>query len=158
MVAWGDFEQAARGLAGVGRAKIERDGLLLAATLRKDGTPRISPIEAYLVEGELVLSVWPGTMKDRDLAHDSRVLLHSLVLSAHDPADEFKLRGRAQQIADERMNGAVRDAVEAAHNGGWRPPEDWNFYAVDIDDVAHVTGEYPAMEVNVWPPRPAAAS
>jgi hypothetical protein len=157
MVAWGDFEQAARDLAGIGRARIERDGLLLAATLRRDGTPRISPVEAYLVEDELVLSVWPGTMKDRDLARDSRVLLHSLVTSAHDPADEFKLRGRATRIADERMNSAARDAVEAAHSGGWRPPDDWNFYAVDIDDVAHVSGEYPAMEVSVWRPSRAAS-
>jgi hypothetical protein len=153
-----EFEQAAPELAAIGRRRIERDGLLLAATLRRDGTPRISPIETYLVEGELVLSVWPGTMKDRDLARDPRVLLHSLVTSAHDPADEFKLRGRARRIADERMNDAARDVIEAAHDRGWRPPEDWTFYAVDIDDVAHVSGEYPALEIEVWPPRSAAAS
>lgn len=152
MPSWAEFEQAAPKLAETGRAKIEQDVLLLAGTLRRDGTPRISPIETYLVEGELVLSVWPGTVKDSDLARDSRVLLHSLVTSAHDPADEFKVRGRARQIVDKRVNDAARDAVEAAHSGDWRPPEDWNFYAVDIDDVAHVTGEYPAMGVTVWRP------
>jgi hypothetical protein len=47
------------------------------ATLRKDGSPRISGIEAAFKDGELTLGMMPGSMKALDVRRDPRIALHS---------------------------------------------------------------------------------
>jgi hypothetical protein len=75
---WQEFEAAAPRLAGLGRERFERDHLALIGTLRAEGSPRISPVEPYLVLGHLLLGFeWP-TSKARDL-RDPRCTLHSTV-------------------------------------------------------------------------------
>src|SRR5436309_3166786 len=92
---WQDFEEAAPELAALGRERIERPGFVLVGTIRRDGTPRISPVGAGIMEGHLGLNMLRDSLKARDLLRDPRILVHSAVLHAGDPNDEFKLRGRA---------------------------------------------------------------
>jgi hypothetical protein len=46
MLRWADFEVAASELATLGRERFERFGFLFVATVRKDGGPRVNPVEA----------------------------------------------------------------------------------------------------------------
>jgi hypothetical protein len=55
------------------------------ATLRKDGSPRISGTEVEFSGGHLGLGSMPGAMKARDLRRDPRLALHS---PTQDPPDE----------------------------------------------------------------------
>ncbi len=70
------------------------------ATLRADGAPRISGIEAEFTGGELTFGSMPGARKGADLRRDPRFALHS---ASVDPAEDdpsgwpgdAKIAGRA---------------------------------------------------------------
>jgi pyridoxamine 5'-phosphate oxidase-like protein len=130
---WVDFETAAPELAGKARGVIQRHGFVLLGTIRRDGTPRISPVEAHLVDGRLMLVMIAGSRKAGDVARDPRVVLQSPVTDAEDPGTELKLRGRAVEV-DDAERTATAQAVEAA--SGWRPRESWRFMSLEIESVA----------------------
>ena len=85
---WADFETAAPELERDARSVIERHGFVYVGTVRRDGAPRISPVEAHIVRGRLMLVMISGSWKARDLAGDPRVTLQSPVPSAGDPGVE----------------------------------------------------------------------
>src|SRR5260370_1055749 len=105
---WAGFEAAASELAAQRRALIECFGFVLAGTIRADGTPRISPVAAHLVSGNLMLVMIPGTQKAREVLRDSRVVLQSPVTEAAEPCAEFKLRGHAVWRSGPRAGTAGR--------------------------------------------------
>jgi hypothetical protein len=93
------------------------------ATLRRDGSPRISGIEAQFVGGELWFGSMPGAVKALDLQRDPRFALHS-GSEAADPADgdawqgDAKVAGRAVEAVD-----PADKAVFWAGNAGPEPPD-----------------------------------
>lgn len=93
MPSWSEFEVAAPELAERVRARLDAYTHKTLATLRLDGSPRISGTETVLRDGEL----WIGSMwharKARDLQRDPRFALHS---GSDDPPDwtgDAKLAG-----------------------------------------------------------------
>jgi hypothetical protein len=56
-------------------------GVVLVATIRSDGTPRISPVEPFVLDGVLWLSMLWGSAKAADLQRDPRILVHSVITS-----------------------------------------------------------------------------
>jgi hypothetical protein len=93
------------------------------ATLRADGSPRISGIEAAFEGGELVFGSMPHARKGADLRRDPRFALHSATV---DPVDgqeaawpgEAKVSGRAVPVegAEESDGDAFRaDVAEVVH-------------------------------------------
>jgi Pyridoxamine 5'-phosphate oxidase len=114
---------------------MERFGFVFLGTVRKDGGPRVNPVEAHLVEGELTHALMPRSVKALDLLRDPRAYLHTPVLDAElGRPGEFKLRGRAVPVEDETLRDAIRDDVE--RSGGWRPPVDWRFFRFEIESAA----------------------
>ncbi|MGH8896715.1 MAG: pyridoxamine 5'-phosphate oxidase family protein [Egibacteraceae bacterium] len=86
------------------------------ATLRKDGSPRISGIEGYFAIGELWLGMMPGSRKARDLQRDPRFALHSASVDPDegDPSawrGDAKLSGLAVEIADPEMRQAALQVI-----------------------------------------------
>src|SRR5215469_15092027 len=75
-------------------------GLVLVATIRGDGTPRISPVEPYVLDGVLWLSMLWRSRKAADLLRDPRVLVHSVVTGRDGGEGEFKIRGTARAERD----------------------------------------------------------
>ena len=75
------------------------------ATLRKDGSPRISGTEVEFAHGQVRLGSMPGARKALDLRRDPRLALHS---PTSDPAEgdekswpgEAKIAGRAVEEGD----------------------------------------------------------
>ena len=70
---WREFAVGARELADLGRRLFEDAGLALVGTLRKDGWPRISPVEPYIVDRQLMLGMMPRSMNALDLRRDQRL-------------------------------------------------------------------------------------
>src|SRR2546429_650067 len=67
---WNDLEAAAPEIAQLGKECFERARVALLGTLRRDGSPRISPVEPYLVHGQLLFGAMSWSLKTRDLLRD----------------------------------------------------------------------------------------
>jgi Pyridoxamine 5'-phosphate oxidase len=92
---WSEIDQGQPRLAELGRRLLIEPGVVLVGTTRRDGTPRISPVEPYILNGELMLSMMWGSRKAADLLRDPRILVHSIVVSRDGDDGEFKVRGTA---------------------------------------------------------------
>jgi hypothetical protein len=149
---WSDFEADAARLGKVARERLIAPGVLLVVTTRRDGTPRLSPVEPLVFDGDLWLSMMWRSRKAADLARDDRVLVHSIVTGPQDPAGEIKLRGRAISVGDAEQRRRYCDAVSEL---GWRPEEPhFHLFRIDISDVTfiryHPSGD---QQVARWPAR-----
>jgi len=66
-------------LHGQARPGLLRARVALLGTLCRDSSPRISPIEPYIVEGQLLIGAMAWSKKANDLRRDLRYVLHSPV-------------------------------------------------------------------------------
>ena len=146
MPSWSDFEAAAPELAAAVRERLDAHRHKTIATIRADGSPRISGTEAEIRDGEL----WIGSMwqarKAHDLQRDPRFALHS----GSDEPDvwkgDAKLAGMAEEITD-------RERVEEI-NGDSAPPGPSHLFRLDLREVS-VVGLNDAKDkivVTVWTP------
>jgi hypothetical protein len=107
-VNWGELEGAAPQITGPGGRRLEETRVALLGTLRTDGSPRISPVEPYLSNGHLLFGAMSWSLKVRDLARDSRCVLHSAITGPNNAEDELKLYGRALE-ADAEVRQSCRE-------------------------------------------------
>jgi hypothetical protein len=149
---WTELEKRQPRLAELGRQRLLEPGVVLVATIRRDGTPRISPVEPYVLDGDLWLSMLWQSTKALDLARDPRILVHSAITSRDGAQGEYKVRGTARAENDPAMQRRYADTV--ASTLGWCPePGRFHLFAVDIDEVTFVryvdaTGD---QFVTRWP-------
>ena len=106
MISWHELETAAPPIAQLGRQRLERSRVALLGTLRRDGSPRISPVEPYLSQGHLLFGAMSWSLKTRDLQQDPRCVLHSAVTAPDAGEAEFKLYGRAVEAPSEIREGS----------------------------------------------------
>ena len=147
MASWRAIESSAPELAARARTAFDAHKHKLLATLRRDGSPRISGIEATFSDGELWLGMMPGSRKALDLRRDPRLALHSASLDPPDdptawPGDA-KLAGRAVEVDDpERLRklGAGDDPAGA------------HLFRVDITELVHTRVGDPAdhLVIDLW--------
>jgi pyridoxamine 5'-phosphate oxidase-like protein len=145
---WSEFAAAAPDLAALGQERFRRAGIVLVGTIRQDGTPRISPVEYYEVEGHLMLGMMWQSFKARDLLRDPRCLVHSVVTSRAGDEGEFKLRGRVVDVPDPALRAAYGDATEAEID--WRPTEPFHLFSLDIEEAAFVIYEEDEQRTTRW--------
>lgn len=106
MVAWGHFERADPDLARRARHLLDAGRHKTIATLRADGSPRISGIECEVVDGELRFGSMPESRKLADLRRDPRFALHGPTFHPEQGKEsewpgEAKVAGRAVPVAAE---------------------------------------------------------
>src|SRR5919106_2049395 len=89
MVAWKDVEEAAPEFAERARKIFDAHKHKTIGTLRADGGPRISGIEAEFAGGELTFGSMPDARKGADLHRDPRFALHS---PSVDPPEDDPIR------------------------------------------------------------------
>ena len=131
---WGEFAAAAPELAALGEAQFARTGLALVGTLRRDGWPRISPVEPFIVDGQLYLGMMWRSVKALDLLRDPRCVVHSTVSDRSGTEGEFKVYGTATDITDPEERRRFSDVV--FDRTGFRPEEpEFHCFAVAIDSV-----------------------
>jgi Pyridoxamine 5'-phosphate oxidase len=145
MPSWNEFEAAAPELAEKVRARLAAHGHKTLATIRRDGSPRISGTETAITEGELWIgSMWQA-LKAHDLQRDPRFALHSGSDEPSDWAGDAKLAGVAEEITDpevvERINA---DA----------PPGPSHLFRLDLREVSTVglSDERNGLVIEVWTP------
>ena len=143
MTAWRDVETAAPELAARVRALFDAHRHKTIATLRADGSPRISGIEATFDDGELAFGSMPGARKSADLLRDPRFALHSATV---DPVEG----------AEAQWPGEAKIAGRAAHAGplGEGGPEG-DLFRADIDEVVlvHLDDAATVLVVEWWTTR-----
>jgi Pyridoxamine 5'-phosphate oxidase len=102
MVSWNEVEKAEPEFAAKVRGLFDAHKHKTIATLRADGSPRISGIEAEFADGELTFGSMPRARKGADLHRDPRFALHSATTDPpDDPArwpGEAKVAGRAYVV------------------------------------------------------------
>src|SRR5204862_1423546 len=100
VTAWRDVEASAPELAERVRGLFDTHRHKTLATLRADGSPRISGIETAFEDGELVFGSMANARKGADLRRDPRFALHSATVDPVEGAEaqwpgEAKISGRA---------------------------------------------------------------
>src|SRR4051794_36090195 len=116
---WSDVVRRQPGLAALAERRLIGPGVVLVGTIRRDGTPRLSPVEPLVMDGRLWLSMMLGSRKAADLERDPRVLVHSVITGRDGGEGELKLRGSARVWTDPHTQG--RYAGTVARTLGWRP-------------------------------------
>ena len=141
MTSWGEFAAEEPEFAGRVQRLFTRQKHLTVATLRRDGSPRISGTEADFNGDEMLLGMMPGSRKALDLLRDPRLALHSPSIDppADDPSrwvGEAKIAGRAVPLAD-------ADVSDPSHR-----------FRVDITEVVLTTVGTPAdhLVIESWHP------
>jgi len=105
VASWAEFEAAEPDFAKRVRTLMSSRKHLTMATLRRDGSPRISGTEVQFAGEHLEIGSMPRAVKARDLLRDPRVAIHG---PTHDPAKSGRWRGEAK---------VAGRAVEVASNG-----------------------------------------
>ena len=100
MATWKDVEQAEPEFAARVRRLFDAGRHKTIATLRADGSPRISGIECEFADGELRFGSMPGARKGADLRRDPRFALHGPAFHPEEGKEagwpgEAKIAGRA---------------------------------------------------------------
>jgi hypothetical protein len=134
MATWRTFAAEAPELAERARAFLDAHKHKTLATLRKDGSPRISGTESEIVDGELQFgSMWRG-VKALDLLRDPRFALHS---GSDDPSEWH---------GDAKVAGTVREEVVDGEDG------QYHLFRCDITEVVVVglNEKRTKMTIDAW--------
>jgi hypothetical protein len=142
MTSWADVVAEVPALAARVQERFAIRKHKTLATLRRDGSPRISGVEVEFADGEIFLGMSPDSVKLRDLLRDPRLAVHS---PTDDPPDgrpsawpgEAKIGGRAAEV----------DFPDAPLEGGRR-------FRVDITEVVftHLNQAGDRLVVESWHP------
>ncbi len=132
---WQEFERESPELAALGEERFERTGVVLVGTLKKEGWPRICPVEPLITDGHLYLGMMWQSRKALDLLRDSRCTVHSSISNRDGTEGEFKLYGRAVDIQDSKTR---RRYCEVLYEKiGWKPEEpNYHLFSIDINSAA----------------------
>lgn len=146
MASWQELTQDAPDFAARVQARFDAGTNKTLATLRRDGSPRISASELGFVGGQVSLGMMPGSVKLADVRRDPRVAVHSPTLEP--PKDV------ASWLGDAKLAGVL---VEAEPPG--EPHPEGTFFHLDITEavLTYVTNSQPdgpvdQLVIESWQP------
>ncbi len=150
MTTWKDVEQAELEFAARVRQLFDGGRHKTIATLRADGSPRISGIECEFADGDLRFGSMPGARKGADLRRDPRFALHGPVYHPTEGEEakwpgEAKIAGRAvlARPASEEPGGEPGDASDA------------DSFVADISEIVitRLNPEATLLVIESWTPQ-----
>ena len=124
MSSWSEVERGEPEFAQRVRALFDARRHKTIATVRADGAPRISGIEAAFADGELTFGSMPHARKGMDLRRDPRFGLHSATV---DPVEGQE----AQWPGEAKVSG------RAVHAGPLVDGPEGDRFVADIAEVVH---------------------
>lgn len=131
-----EFAERARKLFDVHKHKT-------LATIRKDGSPRISGTEIAFVQNDIWFGGMPNSRKALDLRREPRFALHGPTV---DPSDgwqgDVKISGRVEEVDDEDLRRKVA--------GAEGPPGDFHLFRADITEVVVTAVEGQHLKIEMW--------
>jgi hypothetical protein len=109
------------------------------ASLRPDGSPRVSGINLFFNDGEMWFGSMTGSQKTRDLLRDPRCAVHSAPLSETLESGDVKINGVASRLSREQ---ALL----------WQPgsPHDGDYFALLLTHVSLVTVRNEKLVIEMW--------
>lgn len=151
---WDQFAAATPEFAKFGWERFKKHRVVLLLTIRKDGTPRLSPLEVpQIVDGQIMLGMMYRSKKALDLLRDPRCMLHNAVTNPEATDQEFKLRGRAYPVEDPAQHDKFWDLVAANLGFPRGEPGKYHLFGFDIESAAAMKIEDEKMWTRVWPGR-----
>lgn len=153
MARWVEFEKDAPEFAVRVRAVLDQHKHKTMATLRGDGSPRISGAEIQFAGDDVFTGSMPDAVKGRDLRRDPRVAFHSQSEDADESDPESwpgdaKFAGRAALVSDP----AELSAFWVAYGSPDPAPEGdtSDLFRIDVAEVVLVTISLPHMVIESW--------
>lgn len=149
MSTWDDFENAAPDLARRVQQRFDASLHKTMASLRRDGSPRISGTEMLITAGNVWLGSMPNSMKARDLLRDGRCALHSAPVDEKLSAGDAKLAGVAREVTElDEIRQAWPEWEDQSHMG----PAGAHAFRVDVEEVVLTTVESDQLVITFWTP------
>jgi hypothetical protein len=149
MPSFSDVESEEPEFAARVRAAFDAHGHTFLATLRADGSPRISGIEMHFVSGEPWLAGMPRSVKFTDLRRDPRFALHSGSAEPDAFEADAKLSGRAVEVTDPAERAAYAESAGV-------PSElaAFELFRIDLEQVVltALDEEKNALVISSWRP------
>lgn len=151
MTNWTDVATATPDLAAEVRARFEAHRLGFLATLRTDGSPRISGIEPWFAHDEVWLGMMPGSTKARDLQRDPRLELHSASVDPQVGAGDARIAGHAVEVLDPDRQARAMAAFEEV-SGFPPPPGPFHLFAIDVRSLVLLRTASDHLVIRTWDP------
>lgn len=144
MPTWHDVLTHAPDFADKVRSRFDVGTNKTIATLRKDGSPRISAIEVQFNDGEITMGMMGGSVKLRDARRDSRVAIHSPTI---EPAGEPGEWPGDAKVAGVLIECPAPPGADTEHPGA-------GFFRLDIREAALNYVGTPAdhLVIESWQP------
>ncbi|WP_188196335.1 pyridoxamine 5'-phosphate oxidase family protein [Nonomuraea sp. SYSU D8015] len=144
MASWQEFERQAPELAATVRRLMDAYRHKVLATLRKDGSPRVSGVETSFRDGELWTGSMPRAVKALDLRRDPRMAIH---VTSRDPQGEdpstwegdVKLAGRAVEITDADVLASFQ-----------LPDTESHLFRIELTEVVWTRVEGDEIVMDAW--------
>jgi hypothetical protein len=153
MTMWPDFTTDAPRIATIFRRRHAATGnLCMLATLRADGSPRISPVEPRVFEDQLWIVGMPDTTKFRDLARDPRFCLHTATVDTMVSDGDAKLFGVVSDVRDPELHERFASDLFEDIGLDLRGQAFDQFYRADLTGASAVEMIDGHMEVTIWKP------
>ena len=133
---WVEFERACPEIGELARARFERDRLVMLGTIRRDGSPRVSPCECDFGAGRLFVSMMWRSRKALDLLRDPRIVVHSVTTNKDGTDGDVKIYGRSVDEQDPDVRAAFREAIRRRID--WEPDEPaYHCFSVDVRSAGY---------------------
>ncbi|MEB3370769.1 pyridoxamine 5'-phosphate oxidase family protein [Saccharopolyspora mangrovi] len=146
MTGWQEFTEQAPELAATVRARLESAQHHVLATLRKDGSPRVSGTEVGWHRGELTLGSMPGARKARDLQRDGRFALHANPGDGSMAEPDVKISGVATEVTGTDQRAWVDEVGP--------PQDDAHLFRCRITEAVttEVSADQTHLVITLWTP------
>lgn len=144
MATFREFQQSDPELAASVEGRFTAHLHHIMASLKRDGSPRVSGTEVRFVNGEAYLGSMPQALKAQDLQRDPRVAIHAAPIDVEMTGGDAKFSGRAR-LCDDAETQAFFEAIglPAEHRDGLA-------FAIDIELATLTRVVDNVMIVDTW--------
>ncbi|MER7586743.1 pyridoxamine 5'-phosphate oxidase family protein [Micromonospora sp. NPDC127501] len=139
MATWRQFESEAAELARLIRARFEEAETHVLATLRRDGSPRVSGSEVAFQGPDLSFGSMLNAVKARDLQRDGRCAIHAHPAKGGDA----KVAGLAIEVTG---------SEKATYTSGGEPPGGFHAFRLELEEAVFTSVEADELVVRSWRP------
>jgi hypothetical protein len=143
MTSWNDVLADAPELAERVQARFQSAKHHTLATLRRDGSPRISGTEVTFSVGDAWLGGMHGARKAQDLQRDPRFALHSSTADETLAEGDARISGRAVEVTDPAEIARVYEGITI-------PEGPMHLFRIEVDELVLTRVQGDELIVDWW--------
>lgn len=144
MATWHEFQREAPALAAAVHARFAATKHHVLATLRRDGSPRVSGTEVAFEGEDLTFGSMWGAVKALDLRRDGRCALHANPGDGSMEGGDAKVAGVAVEVLD--------DGAETTATTADQPPDPFHLFRLDLTEAVLTSVQGDELVMEVWRP------